>query len=330
MSDRLSWPELEKRLLQSIDQRYQTQAGRDLGDYIFSNHLFQTFPPAFLEFSYQHRHDIAAYLADEQHVVRLIEYCIRATKAYTYRRNQFINFTEAYDALLLLQYRHFLAALRTALTQAQTLEALSAAYTAVLQQHHSRLRLIFSTYCVSQQPSGLMDNVLLKTVPCEEYSPQFQLQLLGIDIDTLAEPILDVGCGASGTLVEYLIDQGLTAFGLDRLAPAQPHFMQDDWFTFDFGRSRWGTIIAHQSFSTHFIHAHLHNADLAEQFARLYMMLLGGLKPGGTLYYAPGLPFIESHLAAMADYALTKTVIETDTTLGIGELFYAVKIHKKV
>ncbi|MCB0181378.1 MAG: class I SAM-dependent methyltransferase [Anaerolineae bacterium] len=328
MSDHLPLPELEKRLLQAIDQRYQAQAGRDLADYVFANHLFQTFPPAFLEFSYQHRHDIAAYLADKPHVARLTEYCIRATKTYTYRRNQFINFTDFYDDLLTAQYRHFLGQLQAALVQSETMDALAQAYTSVLQQHHARLRLIFSTYCVSYQPTGLAGHDLLKTVPCDEYSPLFQLSLLHIDAATLMEPILDIGCGASGALVDYLLAQGHTAFGLDRLAPTRPQFSQHDWFTFDYGQNQWGTIIAHQSFSTHFIYAHLHSDDQADQFARLYMKLLAGLKPGGALYYAPGLPFIEEHLTARPGFSLTKTIIETDTTLGIGELFYAVKIEK--
>lgn len=75
MSKYLDTKELETLLLNSIDQRYEVQANRDPGDYIFSNYLFQSLSPAFVEFSYQNRHAIADYLSDEQRLVALVDYC---------------------------------------------------------------------------------------------------------------------------------------------------------------------------------------------------------------------------------------------------------------
>ncbi|MCB0154297.1 MAG: hypothetical protein KDF65_05825 [Anaerolineae bacterium] len=326
MPTSLNPTDIETLILASIDQRYQAQARRDLADYVFANYLFHAYSPAFLEFAYQYRQEIVAYLAEAGHVTGLVDYCIRATKSYTYQRNQFINFTRFYDELLAAEYHDFLSGLRAALAKVKTKEALADAFGLALRRHHERLRLILSSYCLAYQPTDLLENPLLKTVPCEEYSASFQLRLLGLEITDLVEPILDVGCGAGGRLVEQLIAQGYAAFGLDRLVPPGPHFFAQDWFAFDYGQKRWGTIIAHQSFSTHFIHAHLHHSANTEQFARTYMRLLAGLKAGGSFCYAPGLPFFEESLAQTGRYTLTKTTIAADRSLGIGEIFYAMKV----
>ncbi|MGG1617445.1 hypothetical protein ACIFQM_19465 [Paenibacillus sp. NRS-1782] len=54
--------------------------------------------------------------------------------------------------------------------------------------------------------------------PCEEYTPELQAKLLGLDIARLQEPVLDVGCGAEARLVGYLRSLGIEAYGTDRLA----------------------------------------------------------------------------------------------------------------
>ncbi len=324
----LDTAELEKLILHSIDQRYQAHATRNLADYIFSNYLFQSFRPAFLDFSYQYRQAIADYLSDERHLVSLVEHCIHSTKAYTYQRNQFINFTKLYDELLYSEYYDFFSQLRVMLEQADKPESLSNSYSTALKNHHERLRLILSSYCVSYLPTDLEENPLLSTVPCEEYSAQFQLRLLGLDVIELMQPILDIGCGESGQLVTGLASKGYAVFGIDRFASSRPGFFRRDWFDFDYGTDNWGTIIAHQSLSTHFIHAHLHNSSRAGDFASLYMRVLASLKLGGEFCYSPGLPFVEEHLEKMAEYSMTRTTIGADNTLGIGEIFYSVRVTR--
>jgi len=321
--------QLEKLILASIDQRYRMQAGRDLADYVFANHLFQALQPEWLDFSYQYRGEIADYLSHADHLESLVQYCVHATKSYTYQRNQFINYTGPYDELLHTEYADFLSKLKAAMQAPGSFESYQSAYATALMEHHERLRLILSSYCVSALPSELRNNPLLSSVPSDQYSAQFQVRLLNMELPNLMEPILDVGCGELGGLVHYLRSQGLEAFGIDRLAPAGPHFSQADWFEFDYGQQQWGTITAHQSISTHFIHAHLHGTKQADEFARLYMKLLSSLQVGGALYYAPGLPFIEDHLVNLKGYALKKTTIEADTALGIGEIFYSVRVCRE-
>lgn len=106
-------------------------------------------------------------------------------------------------------------------------------------------------------------------------------------------------------------------------------YSRADRFEFDYGQRQWGTVIAHQSLSTYFIHAHLHGSRQADEFARLYMKLLSSLKAGGAFYYAPGLPFIEDHIVNLDGYNLEKSTIEVDTALGIGEDFYSVRVRRE-
>ena len=328
MPQPLDTTRLKQDLLDWIDRRYDAHAARDLGDYVFANHLFYAATPAEVEFAYSLRGDILAYLGRDGELEELADYCVLATKRYTYRRNQFINFSGAYDQQLSAEYRRFLEHLRQALAEATSPETFSAAYAGVLRLHHQRLRLLLSAYCVDYAGEDLAGNPLLSSVPNEEYSARFQLRLLGLDPARLVEPVLDLGCGVSGGLVNFLRGRGKAAFGLDRLAPAGPHFYRQDWFEFGFGREVWGTLLAHHSFSTHFIYNHLHHPAAAEQYGRLYMRLLAGLKPDGRLCYTPGLPFFEDHLATTGRYAIDKTTIAANSSLGIGEIFYAVQVIK--
>lgn len=325
----ISSSQLKAQLIAAIDQRYHFHAAKDLRDYIFSNHLFHAPDPALVNFAYIFRQDLSDYLAQEEHLEALVDYFVLSTKRYTYRRNQFVNFIGAYEELLVGEYRRFLLQTRAALQSADTLEALAERFAQVLKQHHERLQLILSSYCVTYHPENeLRENPLLNTVPCAEYSPQFQLHLLNLELSQLIAPILDIGCGASGTLVHFLRDEGYEAYGVDREVPPGTAFFQQNWFDFDYNGRSWGTIIAHQSLSTHFIYHHLHRSAVAARYGRLYIRILASLKPGGAFHYAPGLPFFEDHLEKIGRYRLAKSIILADHTLGIGEIFYATKCTK--
>jgi len=137
---------------------------------------------------------------------------------------------------------------------------------------------------------------LAGTVPCYEYSAEIQLEILRIDISELKEPILDIGCGENHILVNYFRELGLKAFGIDRYIPDVCFIEKADWLEYDYGTDRWGTIISNLGFSNHFVHHH-HRADGDfTQYANTYMKILRSLKKGGSFYYAPSLPFIESYL----------------------------------
>ncbi len=133
-------------------------------------------------------------------------------------------------------------------------------------------------------------------VPCREYTPALQLEMLGVTPDELAEPVLDLGCGKRGKLVRYLRSRGIEAYGVDRFASSAPYLAATDWLRMPFRPAKWGTILSHMSFSNHFVHHHLRRDGDSEAYARKYMEMLRVLKPGGVFICTPALPSIEQHL----------------------------------
>lgn len=136
--------------------------------------------------------------------------------------------------------------------------------------------------------------------PCAQYKPALQLRLLGLDAAQLQGPVMDLGCGRDGALVGHLRQQGWQAWGLDPGVAHDPGrgLWRASWMDVSPLPGRWGTVIAHQSFSLHFVYAHLHLSQSARRYAELYRLWLDALSPGGSFAYAPGLPFIEGALPA--------------------------------
>ena len=297
--------DLRRWLLESITQRFRSNADLSLSDYIFSNSLFHTIETEQVEFMFDHRAEIVDTLASAQTVAELVGHCIDSTRRYTYERNQFVNFTSEYEELMNAEYTDFILQIRSALMKSETEPALEKALVGVLQVHHARLRLIMASYCVTYQDQDLHANPLLRTVPCEEYSAGFQLFILSLDLNELIEPVLDIGCGSNGALVHYLRQHGIEAYGVDRLAPKEPFFFQSDWYDFDLDTETWGCILAHQSLSTHFIHAYLHQPVSIEGFSRLMMKILSCLHRDSFLCYAPGMPFFELQVGKMPQFSIT-------------------------
>jgi hypothetical protein len=316
---------IKDRLFTSVARRYQSHSFRDLQDYIFSNNLFQTFDDDYANFLFDSRKEISAYLSDPNEADLLVQYCIRSTRQYTHQRNQYINFTSQYDELVLVEYQDLLLQIKKLVESASSRDNLSETLSTILQRHHERLRLILASYCVAATQSDLQNNPFLQTVPCAEYSPRFQLQLLNIDLNQIQQPILDIGCGEKGNLVKFLREQGLDAFGLDRSAPNGDPFIQSDWFSFDYAQQKWGTVIAHQSLSTHFIFNYLNDFPVVYEYKNLFKRILSNLTPQGVLYYTPGLPFFESELQETSQYIINRKTIASNL-LGLGEIAYAAQI----
>ncbi len=143
----------------------------------------------------------------------------------------------------------------------------------------------------SQQEAG--EDFLEQLPPCALYRPETQLSVLSLDTESLKEPILDLGCGREAKLFTYLNERNRRVVGVDRFVEPSSNRLRVDWFELPLGAPIWGTIIAHQSVSLHFLHHHLRQNPVAMEYARLMMRLLASLKVGGRLIYAPSLPFFE-------------------------------------
>ena len=142
----------------------------------------------------------------------------------------------------------------------------------------------------------------------------------------LAQPVLDLGCGKPAQLVTYLRDHGIEAVGVDRLVDQAPYLIRSDWLSFELPPRTWGTIISHMAFSNHFIFQHLYKYGQGADYARRYMAILNALKPGGSFYYTPGLPFIETYLPA-DQYTVTKRAVKGPGQSG-EEGLYAVRVKR--
>jgi hypothetical protein len=153
---------------------------------------------------------------------------------------------------------------------------------------------------------------------CAEYSPELQVELLGLSLDDFVEPVLDVGCGEQALLVRWLVERGVEAFGLDRHAH-RARVIRADWLSFDFGANRFGTVVSHQAFSLHFLRHHLEPGDVARSYALAYRAILGSLRKNGKFVYAPGLPFLERLLPA--SFVVARSELPDALAANVREVF---------
>lgn len=164
-------------------------------------------------------------------------------------------------------------------------------------------------------------NYQIEAIACSEYSPELQIEVLGIDLEKIKQPVLDIGCGKQGNLVKFLTNQDIEAYGIDRFTFADANLTNSDWLEFDYGINKWGCIISNLGFSNHFIHHNLRNDGNYIAYAKTYMAILQSLKKGGSFYYAPDLAFIEMYL--------DKNIYKTETRKISGNDFKASIITKK-
>ena len=136
----------------------------------------------------------------------------------------------------------------------------------------------------------------INPIACSEYSPNLQINILKINIEHLMQPVLDIGCGKDGLLVNYLKNQGVEIFGIDRFKFTASNLITTDWLEYDYGKEKWGTIVSNLGFSNHFSHHNLREDGSYIEYGKTYMSILHSLKIGGSFHYAPDLPFIEKYL----------------------------------
>jgi hypothetical protein len=134
-------------------------------------------------------------------------------------------------------------------------------------------------------------------VPSSEYSAELQMRVLRLDESRMKEPILDVGCGRDACLVRQLRAWNLEAYGIDRRVERPADFVTNaDWFDYDLGHRRWGTIIAHLAFTNHIVYCQRYDPANMPRYAGRYREMLDALAPGGSFVYAPGVPVLEDSI----------------------------------
>ncbi len=212
--------------------------------------------------------------------------------------NQFNQLSEQDLKLLTTLVDDWLNALHKALVAANSAtECLEL----LLPRNAAHVRELSALLTRSAQPN--------ERIHSEEYSADTQLGVLRLQGVTLVQPVLDVGCGRDADLVKWLRRMHVNAVGFDLFDSGTLGCLVADWFEFPFVPEQFGTIIAHLSFSLHFLHQHLRPDGEARRYALQYMTILRSLRHGGCFAYAPGLPFIEGILPS-DQFAVRKYAID--------------------
>lgn len=217
---------------------------------------------------------------------QVIAYTVQKVLSAFYDANQFIEVSHAQISQLHTIYQQLFDDLYSRQNLQITAEA-----------HYNRLIL----WLISSNPYlariNPPENESVARVVCANYSPAFQLEVLGIQPEALLEPVLDLGCGDNALLVSFLREKGVDAHGLDRSCNlSQPWIKSCSWFETEFKRGEWGTILSNMAFSVHFMHHQLRDDGGKKAYALKYAEIVRSLKPGGSFYYAPSLPQMESLL----------------------------------
>ena len=224
--------------------------------------------------------------------------------------NQFLIFDESGRQAIADVYLEFMDSIKTLCLQ-DKLDA--AAITQAFRRHYLNIKdSLVSTNGTKVFEEYSASPVISKKV-CSEYTPQFQLEILHINPYRLSEPVLDLGCGRSGSLVKYLLSLGIDAYGADRNAEDHSNLIRQDWLGMEFKPDSWGTVISHMAFSNHFRHAAGNGRK--SLYLDKYHDILKSLKPGGEFIYAPGLEEAENEIKSTGLYTLRRYPTGDDAKL---------------
>jgi hypothetical protein len=251
-----------------------------------------------------------------------------------YQHNQYIELPKNYHKKIKDLYELLTNTIITLLKKRSISNQILIMLSELLSEHYTLLldTLVYFSKLMNEDDFNI--NIASDSVICSEYSAEFQIKLLGLDVANLKEPILDLGCGKHMNLVKFLKDLGYEVFGLDRNAVSkEDNLIASGWFDYKFKKNFWGTILSQMAFSNHFIFNHFYLYGKPELYAKLYMSILASLKVHGSFYYSPGLPFIEEHLPK-ENYQITRNKIDNlleKKNQNFDDLYlYSVRIFKKL
>jgi hypothetical protein len=291
-----SKPELYTKLANLVVRRYQTNARKSMLDVYQINQDFIRLEKENLDFMFANREGIISILDNPDHSFDLAREFVKSSLDFTYNNNQYINLNQEEQQRLMGLYHAYLQGMKIVLASSKNYPDFEKDFSNLVKDHFKDLSHNISRFFDQDAGWQIQENIILKQVVCSEYTPEFQLGLLGISSKEFLQPVLDLGCGKNGPLVKYLRSLGIKAIGVDRLVENEAGLKEADWFDIDFRPESWGTILSHMAFSNHFLFHDRYTKGKPRQYARLYMEILGSLKPGGSFVYSPGLPFIEQYL----------------------------------
>jgi hypothetical protein len=295
-------------------QRLRDLSRTRLGDILDASPHLRTLSPAMEQSARRHRPALLAELREPGHRERIARTLAGATRDFLHREHQFVHVDAVREQALVELYGELVDGCVRVLASPAPWPRVADDLGGALTRHHDRLRELvieLLAECGSLPRRGER----LGDVVCAEYSPGLQLEVLGVRAPELEAPLLDLGCGARGALAKELRRGGLDpVLGLDRSAPAEAGFLRASWFDVSFPPEAWRTVLAHHSFSLHFLHAHIRSAEQARRFAAKYVEILSSLAAGGAFLYAPGLPFVETLLDRSAYAVSVRSVGSTGQT----------------
>jgi hypothetical protein len=289
-------PEIFRRLSNLVIRRYQTNARKSMLDVFQVDQDFLRLEKDNLEFMFSNRCEIVNILEDPDLSSNLVNQFVKSSLEFTYNNNQYIHLDLNEQQRLQSLYINYLQGMKEILQTTSDFGTFETDFSYLVKVHFKELSANISRFFDHETGWQVQENIILKQVVCSEYSPDFQLGLLGLDPNTIQGPVLDLGCGKNGTLVKHLKQLRIAAIGIDRIVDNCPFLREADWFDLDLTPETWGTVISHMAFSNHFLFHHRYKNGKPRQYARLYMKILQSLKPGGVFVYTPGLPFIEQYL----------------------------------
>jgi hypothetical protein len=160
--------------------------------------------------------------------------------------------------------------------------------------HYPRI----SEFLAKLYPQALAEAIqfspTLNRVPCSEYSAELQIRLFRLDLSTMHQPVLDIGCGSQANLVTYLRSRHIEAFGMDRIIRQKADYlMETDWFEMQLGSNKWGTILSNLSFANHLVYTQRYEPNHVPRYLKKYHEILDSLIAGGAFIYAPGVESLE-------------------------------------
>jgi hypothetical protein len=235
-------------------------------------------------------------------VTDLIDYTVKRTVDTIFQLNQYLDISNGEIEILKRIYQ-------------ETWETLQENnFNNTIGEHHQKLSKWISKFYPPDFSEALENNRTIGSVKNREYSAEFQTAVFDISLADLKEPIIDIGCGKNGHLVNKINELKKHVVGLDRIINEEKGFLFEiNWFDFYFEPKKWGTIISNMSFANHLQFTFNHDIGNIYRYYVKYKEILESLKLNGEFIYAPSLPFIEERLDRTRFSVIRKEITESDS-----------------